>query len=202
MNQEYINVALCNEEKYEPGLHVTLLSLLRNFDDDKRKLRIFFFFKGFGEKDIAKLHGTLLSTGKRYELVPRKCDTKLFKGFPRLHGNYLTYVRLLVPDLLRESRIIFLDSDVIVNTNVAWLFDTDLKGKCLGVVANGKVGHTNDQGLLKSLGMTADTPYFNAAVLLIDGERWRKRRYTDACLEFLRAHKSAKITVDQTSLNY
>jgi lipopolysaccharide biosynthesis glycosyltransferase len=202
MTTDYVNVAFCNDERYESGLHVALLSLLGTYEDSRRTLRIFFFFDGFGPDRIAKLRETLASIGKPYELIARECSTSLFKGFPRLHGNRLTYVRLLVPELAEGNRIIFLDSDVIVNTNVATLFDMELKGKCLGVVASGQVKHANDQGLLKSLGMTPETPYFNAAVLVIDSERWRKQRYTTQCLDFLQAHRDAKITVDQTALNY
>src|SRR5437588_9689579 len=115
MTDNYVNVAFCNDEKYEAGLHVTLYSLLKKFDGNSRTLRIFFFFKGFSGHDIARLHCTLRSTGKPYELIARECNTSLFRGFPRLHGNYLTYIRLVVPEIVKESRIVFMDSDVIVN---------------------------------------------------------------------------------------
>jgi len=199
---DHVNVALCNDRQYEPGLHVSLLTLLRAFDDERRTLRIFLFHEGFGEEDIERLEATLSGTGKRYVLVARECDTTLFRGLPRLHGNYLTYVRLLVAELVPEDRIVFLDSDVIVETNLAALFDSPLEGRALGVVANGEVRHANDQALLKSLGMAERAPYFNAAVLLIDSAAWRSRGYSEECLRFLRSHAGEKITVDQTALNY
>jgi lipopolysaccharide biosynthesis glycosyltransferase len=108
----------------------------------------------------------------------------------------------MVPELVPVDRIVFLDSDVIVRTDVARLFDADLAGRTLGVVASGEVRHANDHALLTSLGMNEGAPYFNAAVLLVDAQRWRSHGYTRACLEFLRHHRRRRMTVDQTALNY
>ena len=201
MSAEFVNVALCNDKKYEAGLHVTLLSTLQQLNP-ARVLRVFFFHHGFDACDIARLDSTLAKAGRRYELVAKEPDTDLFKGFPSLHGNYLTYVRLLVGEMVPVDRVLFLDSDLMVNLDVSELFDADLRGRCLGVVANGVVSKTNDQALLKALGMKDDTPYFNAAVLAMDAAMWRAKRYSPQCLEFLHENRREKITVDQTALNF
>jgi lipopolysaccharide biosynthesis glycosyltransferase len=196
-----VNVAFCNDKQYEPGIHVALLTLLERCASG-RPVRVFFFHTGFDEADLAKLRATMDSTGHPYELHARACDTKLFRDFPKLHGNLLTYVRLLVAELVEVERILFLDSDVIVAKDVAELFDSDLGGHALGAVASGRVRYTNDQALLKRLGMGEDDRYFNGAVLLMDARRWRERGYSRACLEFTQAHRHERITVDQTALNF
>ena len=201
MSDASVNVAFCNDKQYEPGIHVALLTLLERCAAE-RTVRVFFFHAGFSEDDIARLHATMDSTGRRYELHARACDTKLFREFPRLHGNLLTYVRLVVAELVDVDRVLFLDSDVIVAKDVSTLFDTDLAGRALGAVANGRVRYTNDQALLKRLGMGEDDRYFNGAVLLLDALAWRRRRYSQACLAFTQAHRDERITVDQTALNF
>jgi len=196
-----VDVAFCNDKQYEPGLHVALLTLLERCAPE-RMVRVFFFHSGFDQADLGRLRATMDSTGRRYELHARPCDTALFGDFPRLHGNLLTYVRLIVAELVDSDRLLFLDSDVIVAKDVSQLFDSDLEGRALGAVANGEVRYTNDQALLKRLGMREDDPYFNAAVLLIDVRRWRERAYSRACLDFMQARRHERMTVDQTALNF
>ena len=58
-------------------------------------------------------------------MVDLQLDTSIFKRIKGLHGNWMAYARLLLPDVLPEtSRIIYLDADVIVRCDIAefpWL---------------------------------------------------------------------------------
>lgn len=44
----------------------------------------------------------------------------------QIHINEMSYGRILIPDLISEERVLYLDSDIIVNTDLSDLFSLDL----------------------------------------------------------------------------
>ncbi|WP_278249079.1 glycosyltransferase, partial [Streptococcus agalactiae] len=69
-----------------------------------------------------------------------------------------TWFRLFLADYIPSSRVLYLDSDIIVNTNLDYLFELDFKGYYLAAV---KDPHKNEEG------------GFNAGMLLANLELWR-----------------------------
>lgn len=100
------------------------------------------------------------------------------------------YFRCLAGTLLPDelSRSIYLDADTMVLGDLGQLWDVDLAGHPVGAVvdflptaADAIVDHGR-------FGMSADTPYLNSGVLLVDLDRWRRLdiggRAIAACLAF------------------
>ena len=94
------------------------------------------------------------------------------------HGHFRpeTYFRLLAPQLLPNvDKAIYLDSDLIVNADVAELYDIDVEGYKLGATRDadtiGQVdGYDETVGpyLQNELGMSDPHDYFQAGVLLMN----------------------------------
>ena len=90
----------------------------------------------------------------------------------------LTYARLsaaeYVPD--ESRRVILLDSDTLVLTDIAQLAATDLEGATVAATQDPYIPFVASfDGLhdYAALGLSADVKYFNAGIMLIDLERWR-----------------------------
>jgi lipopolysaccharide biosynthesis glycosyltransferase len=129
-------------------------------------------------------------------------ELKSFDGFQTAsHISRTTYARLLLPAVFPEcsSRLLYLDSDVLVLGNLAYLATTDLQGRVLGAVLDGmdspvKAGHPRFKGV------PSVSAYFNAGVLLIDLKRWREEKITERALEYLKRNPNSPYS-DQDALN-
>lgn len=101
------------------------------------------------------------------------------------HGHFRpeTYYRLLAPQLLPNvNKAIYLDSDLVVNADIAELYDIDVTGYLLGATRDadtiGQIdGYDASVGpyLKDELGMDDPHDYFQAGVLLMNLEELRQR---------------------------
>jgi lipopolysaccharide biosynthesis glycosyltransferase len=108
----------------------------------------------------------------------------------------------VLPGELR--RTLYLDSDVIVRSDLSELWQLDLDGNVIGAVLNQR-GHTlgTERGVpyYQELGLSPDLEYFNAGVLLVDLDAWRRHDTTLRCREILRDFHHRVLQYDQEVLN-
>jgi lipopolysaccharide biosynthesis glycosyltransferase len=117
-----------------------------------------------------------------------------------------TYYRLLLARVLspETSRALYLDCDLLVLGDLARLFALDLGGHLLLAVRDAGVprfGAHPWPGALGAGPFSPETPYFNAGVLLVDLERWRRERVAERALEHLARHRREVRFWDQDGLN-
>ena len=106
------------------------------------------------------------------------------------------YIRFWAQDLFPDrSRVLYMDSDIIVAGPLEELWTTDLQGKTIGAVEIPNSSRPQQHG------MPAGSLYFNSGVLLIDLDAWRRGDYTNRCVEFLRLHPEKAHDADQDILN-
>lgn len=141
------------------------------------------------------------------------------QAFRRENITAATYLRHQLPEVLSDLRkVIYLDSDTIINADLAPLFDTDISRVLLAAVPDfaqllgslewhdyravyeGEV-YTFRNYIEKVLEIDdlASFPYFNAGVLLMNLDEWRKRRLGESVMNFVARH-TLKFP-DQDSLN-
>lgn len=104
------------------------------------------------------------------EIVNVKIVDHVLKKFhlPLKNLSYATFFRYFIPNFVKESRALYIDSDTIVTGSLDYLFDMDLDGYALAAVED-------------SFG-DAPSTNFNAGVLLVDVDIWRDE---DACTKLL-----------------
>jgi lipopolysaccharide biosynthesis glycosyltransferase len=118
------------------------------------------------------------------------------RGFTR----EATWYRIFLPELLPDvRRVVYLDADLLVLDSLVELFDTDLGKNWIGAVTN--VFQWNHVDRPAELGLAGTHVYFNAGVLLMDLERMRKDRRTEALLQFGIANADTIEWRDQDALN-
>jgi lipopolysaccharide biosynthesis glycosyltransferase len=128
-------------------------------------------------------------------------DLASFREFSTLsYISKITFARLLIPSLFSDevTRVLYLDSDLLVLEDLQPLWAADLGGKVLGAVLDGL-----DQQL-KAGKVDLPVPnvrdYFNGGVLLIDLERWRSEKVTERALDYLMRNPNSPFA-DQDALN-
>ena len=141
------------------------------------------------------------------ELCAEKIS-KILKLIPFAKTSRLSVAalyRLLLPQLLSANieKIIYLDSDIIVNTNINELWKIDLGGKIFAAVPESSNGIPVQEFVPLCLkGYVAGEDYFNSGVMLIDLKIFRREEKTLARgVEF--CGKSSEFSLlDQDVLNY
>ena len=117
-----------------------------------------------------------------------------------------TYMRLFAPYAVPPEleRILFLDVDTIILTDISLLWHADIGDYVVGAVQDfQKVVSCHRGGIpnYKELGLSPDTKYFNSGVLVINARAWREADITNRV--FACSHENIKhiIFADQYGLN-
>ena len=133
---------------------------------------------------------------KIIELVPQAKTSRL---------SVAALYRLLIPQILSPDidKIIYLDSDVVLNLDIIELWRIDLADKILGVVAFSTMGRDSKNDPLVSNGLVRAEDYFNSGVLLMNLKILRNElETTRSGLEFLSRNPTFIRLLDQHLLNY
>ena len=102
------------------------------------------------------------------EIVFTEIDDKLFEDALVLKNiPVASYYRLMIPELIKADKCLFLDGDLIVNTDVSVLFNINMGDKLLaGVSDGGLTGGEKDEIRRRILDIPSMDSYINAGVLL------------------------------------
>ena len=199
-----ITVVFAADQDYALPAAVALASL-QEFYRDSRPLHIFFLDCGLKEEQHSMLQSLLSKDHHPLRCIP--LPRRALKGLKT--SDYIqeaTYARLLIPNLLplHYHRAIYLDADIIVQKNIAELWDTDLQGMPFGAVQDPLVptiGLAQAVSWLRQWQWHPTLPYLNAGVLLLDLDLWRKEQLGGQAIAYVREHPEDICWWDQDALN-
>lgn len=135
----------------------------------------------------------------------RKLDLAQFSNVNARQYSKASLIRLLAPNLFGEGvdRVLYLDSDLVVEADISVLWDIDLGDKAVWAVQNGD--NSDFSALIDRLQLggtaAADGRYFNSGVLLINLGEWRRQQITERTIDFLLTHNEKLSFPDQDALN-
>lgn len=117
------------------------------------------------------------------------------------------YMRFFIPYFMDTSieTVLYMDVDMIVQDNLAALFDLDMSQHIIAAVTDPRV-KTFDNAWggvknYKALGFTGDMPYFNSGLLLINLHAWRNQAITEQLIRCIHLNVSYANYPDQYGLN-
>lgn len=128
-------------------------------------------------------------------------NLELFREFSTIgYISKVTYARFLIPRIFPEtvSKVLYLDSDILVLDDLQALWTTDLKGSVLGAVLDGLDTQLKNQTV--RLPVPPVQNYFNAGILLIDLQQWRKAKISETAFDYLKRFPESPYS-DQDALN-
>ena len=113
-----------------------------------------------------------------------------------------TYYRLFIADLFPQySKAIYLDCDIVVLGDISKLYNYELGDNLVGAIPDGAVQITDEfvEYVNKGLGIKEEN-YFNAGVLLMNLDEFRKYQLENKFVELLKKY-TFEIAQDQDYLN-
>lgn len=189
---ERIHVAACCDENYVAYATVMMLSALAA--TRHHTVHFHLINCGISADSVARMRTTINSQAG--ELSVYEPDTTLFSGLPTHRYGSAVYQRIHLPDYLPTHihRLIYIDSDTLVQGNLADLWTLDLEGYPVAAVENLSPTACRDINLPRH-------EYFNSGVLVMDLDAWRREGIHHQVTEYARHHAARLEFVDQCSLN-
>ena len=193
-----LNVVFSSDNNYSPHLGASIYSLLV-YNCDFHKINIYIIDNGIAEENIIRLQ-SIVGSFKNVDIV--FVDFSRWKD--RLHLNMAwhisisSYARLFVASMLPEdvTRVIYLDSDVIIRDSLQDMWNYNLNANMIGAVQDVMRPEWKN-----AVGLENDSLYFNAGVLLINLQEWRKYDIEPQCMKFIDERNGQVIHHDQGVLN-
>jgi len=208
MERQIIPIVLATDENFVPYCGVAISSLIMNANPDFC-YEIFILYERLTCKSIYRLE----QLSNDYIKVTCCCIEKYFYCIEKYFNNkhiiehrhlsIATTFRLLIPDIFPHyEKIIYLDSDIIVNADIAQLYNIDIGNSILGAVQGYyKRDSTNFvyNHLKETLGINIEN-FFNAGVLIINIEEFNLNTVAEKCYSLLEERNDLYF-MDQCTLN-
>jgi lipopolysaccharide biosynthesis glycosyltransferase len=197
-------VACAADEAFAVPLAILVRSI-RDHLDPARRLDLYIVDIGITQPTKERL--TRSWPADRLDLHWLAVDPKALSHLP-VWGrmNIATYQRLLMGQLLPEgiSRVIWLDCDAVVMTDLTELWSTPLEGNTIAAAQDIVVPFVSSRfgvGRFRELGLPPDALHFNAGVMLVDLDVWRAGHVAEQSFEYLDRHAQEVWFWDQEALN-
>ena len=145
----------------------------------------------FGDKRVAFYH-----ISSRNCLAFPICNNE-----NNLRITQATYYRLFLTDILPETldKVLYLDGDCICRHSLLPLWETDISNYAVGAVFDVSEGNIEYYNRLK---YPFELGYFNAGVLLVNLDYWRKKNVLKLFADFIGYHFERMRLEDQDVLNF
>ncbi|KKQ61467.1 MAG: hypothetical protein US81_C0006G0023 [Parcubacteria group bacterium GW2011_GWE2_38_18] len=194
-NKKIIPIALAADNNYVIPLGVTIFSILCN---KKNNHSIEFFILDGGITDIEKekIINLINSYDSTSHFIPIS-DVLKDKNLPEIGRlNKMAYARLFIPEMIKKEKVIYLDTDIIVNGDLQDFYDLKFDSAFAAM---------NEPEMLKIIKRKNNpilNKYFNSGVLIINTDKWQKLDITNKALDFAIKYPEKIETADQDALNY
>lgn len=203
---EPIVIVCCTDNNYTMALATTVCSTIANVSS-QRQIVVCIIADKITQANKKKIIKSLNKPNVSVEwLVPD--EEKLTNARISAHITIAAYYRILIPELLptKYQKAIYLDSDVIVKTNIEKLWDTEVADNYVLAVQDmdTNVAYVSSPGGLKNykeLGIPADCKYFNSGILVINIEKWRRDNLSQKIIDYINNNKQYIRLHDQDAMN-
>lgn len=189
-----INIAFCLDQKLKDHVFTVINSIEKNTSE---KLRFFLLLSpAFDKSYIAKYKAKLYNIYENVDII------QITNYYKEIVKSKAMFNRWLIPEMLHMiDRAIYLDCDLILNTDIKNLWDIDLQGKAIGAVpcqfgqsirdTIRYQGAVSDMDAFTDYNCDIDKRNFLSGQLLIDCKRWRQLDLTSRLIDYVVKNKTA-----------
>lgn len=174
-----INLVFASDNNYAQHTAVAMTSILLN-TKNPQKIKYFLIDDEINTDNRVKIKETVEKLSGQIEFVKIK-NNKLADCYVSGELSRASYFRLDIANILPSDikKIIYLDCDLLVYDDLEKMWNLDMHGypiaaTCdLGIMASERIRKQKN----RFIGLPFNAPYFNAGVLMMDLEQWRKKDF-------------------------
>ena len=194
-----IPIVFCADDNYAKFAAVTIQSIIEN-----KNQNCFYNIFILGDEDLQEHNRIILENMSQDNLVVKCLDVSglISKNdlYSRAHYSKQMFYRWLIPEVLPQyEKVIYLDCDILVKSDLQELFNIDLEEQ---TIAAARDMTTNDKFnfYIKEDLKIDPNKYINSGVLLINNKKFIDDEIKNKCLKVLKKH-TAFLCPDQDALN-
>lgn len=216
-DERNVQVVICFDDNYALSGGALINSICKNSSID-RNYDIVILENNVSERNKSRLVGLIKNLPNfKIRFFDVNAFSEMRSVYTRAHFSAATYARLFIPSLFSNSeRVIFIDADTIVESDIAELASVDLQDNLVaavkdivmeGFVKFGAMTHIDDEPksihagdyLTSVLGMTDTQQYFQAGIIIFNISQMNKE---DTFTKLISAMKARKYWfLDQDIMN-
>ena len=202
MKRNEIPIVFATDKNYLPFLTVALKSIQEHSSLDYL-YKIYIFHETL---DIDSMKMVKSMSNKNYQIKFINVTHYVNKIKSKLHTRdyytNTTYYRFFIPRILKKyDKVLYLDCDILVRSDISELFNNNITDYMLGAVTEDVMTNTDVYGTYteKVCGIKRDR-FFNAGVMLLNLKRLRKENIEKLFIELLSVY-TFRVTQDEDYLN-
>lgn len=197
-----IPIVFAANNSYSVFCYTAIYSVIKNAGKDYFYY-VYVFQTGITEENCRMLE-SLTADNVKVECIDISKHTNRVQLKGSLHLSIETYYRLFIPCILPQyEKILYLDSDMCILSDVAELYKCDLNGYAVGAALDIPCYPLEIHS--RELGGLDCKKNFNAGVLVIDTLKFEKEKIREKCLQLLEEDYKREtrklIFADQDALN-
>lgn len=193
-----MNILYTLDDKFVPQVAAGITSVCEN-NKELDNVNFYLISKGISAKNKLELKKYVKRYKRNIEFIELGDIKQYFDfEFDTNGWNPIVLARLLIDKLLPTNidKILYLDGDTIVRGSLIELWKTDLSKNVIAA----SIEPTVDKKRKNNLGLKG-FPYYNAGVLLINLEKWRKEKTGKKIIEYYRDNNGNLFANDQDAIN-
>ena len=195
-----MNILYASNDGYACFLGISLYSLLVN-NKKCESITVYILSNGISQYNIDRIQ-QMISSFNRNGVVIDIADLESKFGFEidACGYNITTFARLFIDDLLPQEveKILYLDSDIIVNRSISDLWNEDIED----VYAAAVVEVYMPQSRKRLIGLSKEENYYNAGMLLINRSMWRNTNLKNDFISYYKQMNGTLLYNDQDIINH
>ena len=195
-----INLCLTTNLNYLKNTACFIASLIGNINSDYMYNLYILTDKDIDKSDKDKL---LIYNNNNLKIKIITFNHELFKWYEdipvkwngTIKWNYSYFYRWFIDQYVNVDKIIYFDTDMVINWDISELYNIDLWEKIFWAVKDifYMDSKLNRENKIKY--------FFNSWLLLIDLKKWRENKMCEKLLKFKKEHAKETLLFDQDTLN-
>ena len=200
--KETLNILISTSDYYAPYCGITLTSVFEN--NREYSFRVFILLgQELSRRNVKRFRELEIRYGCDITFI--HVDNSFLKKFelnsiPRLPVE--TFYKFYAVDLLPKTvdKVLYLDCDIIVNGDISQLWTADLTDKAIAVVHD-YLSYVAPNDWSNRLQYPVEAGYFNAGLVLINLDYWRKYDISGKLFGYIEKHHKKLSYMDQDVMN-
>lgn len=186
-------------EKYAPYAGTSIISLYEN-NKSLSDIIIYLMVENVSDENIDKFIKLAEYYGRTIKIIETKLLVEQMKELklPKYRGSYAANMRLFFSEFIDDGvdRLLYIDSDTIIEGSLAGLLDFDMKDNYLAMSLDSTV-----RNYKMRIGHNLNEDYFNSGVILFNVPLWREDRCTEKIINHVTTVRNKYVSPDQDLLN-